>query len=126
MGIIGAAYAKGSSMKKWILAAVLAGAAGVWSVQAAWGVDGARMVFDRGGGFTAGAGDEVRIGARVEGGGGFGITRWEGNVPGRAEGRRNGSFVVDAPEPGEYWLRAVGWCDGTDAEVRLCGRSSGF
>jgi endonuclease I len=108
---MGAVYAKGSSMKKWILAAVLA-------VQAAWGADGARMVFDRGGGFTAGAGEEVRIGARVEGGGGFGISRWEGNAPGRAEGRRKETFAVDTSEPGEYWLRAAGWCDGTDAEVR--------
>lgn len=85
---------------------------------AAWGAEGARMVFDRAGGFTAAAGEEVRIGARVEGGGGYGISRWEGNASGRAEGRRNGTWVVEGAEPGVYWLRAVGWCDGTDEEVR--------
>ena len=96
----------------------LAGLAVVVGGGAAWAAEGARMVFDRAGGFTAAAGEEVRIGARVEGGGGYGIARWEGNAPGRAEGRGNGTWVVEGAEPGMYWLRAVGWCDGTDEEVR--------
>ncbi len=78
----------------------------------------ARVAFDRAGGFTVQRGAEASVAARVEDGGGYGISRWEGNAPGHAEGRRNGTWVIDTAEPGEYWLRAVAWCDGTDAEVR--------
>ena len=78
----------------------------------------ARVAFDRAGGFTVERGAEASVAARVEGGGGYGISRWEGNAPGHAEGRRNGTWVIDTAVPGEYWLRAVGWCDGTDGEVR--------
>lgn len=78
----------------------------------------ARVAFDRAGGFTVERGAEASVTARVEDGGGYGISRWEGNAPGHAEGGRNGTWVIDTAEPGEYWLRAVGWCDGTDAEVR--------
>ena len=101
----------------WAKAAVLAGAVWAWGGESP-GAEGARLAFDRPGGFTVAAGEAVRIAARVEGGGGYGISRWEGNAPGRAEGRGNGTWVAEGAEPGMYWLRAVGWCDGTDEEVR--------
>ena len=93
-------------------------AAGALAVQCAWGQERPRVAFDREGGFTVGVGEEASITARVENGGGYGFREWEGNAPGRAEGRRNETWVLDTGEAGEYWLRARGWCDGTDEELR--------
>lgn len=77
-----------------------------------------RVAFDRPGGFTVERGAEASVTARVEDGGGYGVRGWEGNAPGHAEGRRNETWVIDTGTAGEYWLRAIGWCDGTDDEVR--------
>ena len=78
----------------------------------------ARVAFDREGGFTVERGAKASVTARVEDGGGYGFRGWEGNAPGLAEGRRNETWVIDTGTSGEYWLRAIGWCDGTDDEVR--------
>ena len=77
-----------------------------------------RVAFDREGGFTVERGAETSVTARVVDGGGYGIREWEGNAPGHAEGRRNETWVIDTAEAGKYWLRAIGWCDGTDEDVR--------
>jgi endonuclease I len=91
----------------------------VWAVAVrAVAAMGAGVAFDREGGFTVEKGAEASVTARVVDGGGFGFREWEGNAPGHAEGRRNGTWVIDTSAAGEYWLRAIGWCDGTDAEMR--------
>ena len=77
-----------------------------------------RVAFDRAGGFTVERGAEASVTARVVDGGGYGVREWEGNAPGRAEGRWNETWVIDTSTAGEYWLRAIGWCDGTDEDVR--------
>ena len=87
-------------------------------VRVAGGEARPRVAFDRAGGFTVQRGAEASVAALVEGGGGYGISRWEGNAPGHAEGRRNETWVIDTGEAGDYWLRAIGWCDGTDEDVR--------
>ena len=108
-------------MKKDILACGLAAAFAVGTMVATAGAEDvpqARVAFDRAGGFTVERGAEASVTARVEDGGGYGFRGWEGNAPGHSEGRRNETWVIDTGEAGEYWLRAIGWCDGTDDEVR--------
>ena len=108
-------------MKKDILACGLAAAFAVGAMVAPAGAEDvprARVAFDRAGGFTVERGAEASVTARVEDGGGYGFRGWEGNAPGHAEGRRNETWVIDTGRAGEYWLRAIGWCDGTDDEVR--------
>ena len=108
-------------MKKDILACGLAAAFAVGTMVATAGAEDvprARVAFDRAGGFTVERGAEASVTARVEDGGGYGFRGWEGNAPGHAEGRRNETWVIDTGRAGEYWLRAIGWCDGTDDEVR--------
>ncbi len=108
-------------MKKDILACGLAAAFAVGAMVATAGAEDvprARVAFDRAGGFTVERGAATAVTARVEDGGGYGFRGWEGNAPGHAEGRRNETWVLDTAAAGEYWLRAIGWCDGTDDEVR--------